>query len=245
MGRLAAGRPRHVLLHGQAGARPARLTVCLEHRPPRDRGRRWCMLALGLPLGLIAALRRAHRRSTGASSSSPCSALSCRHSCSASCSSTSSRSSSTAFPLGGSGSLHAPRAARRVTLGIAGSRLVRAHAALDRAEHQRPRTTCATLERKACSERVVVQSPRDAQRGRPDHHHGRSRPRASFLGGVLVIEKVFGWPGLGELDLAGGQQQRHPVDHGHRVDRGLLRGDSSTWWPTSPNAAVDPRVAYA
>ena len=35
-----------------------------------------------------------------------------------------------------------------------------------------------------------------------------------FMSGVVVVESVFGWPGIGQLDLAGDPARRHPDHHG-------------------------------
>ena len=46
-----------------------------------------------------------------------------------------------------------------------------------------------------------------------------------FLGGVLIIERVFAWPGIGDQAWRGNHVQRYPDGHGHRPDRRILRHD--------------------
>ena len=43
-----------------------------------------------------------------------------------------------------------------------------------------------------------------------------------FMSGVVVVESVYGWPGIGQLDVAGDPGPRHPHHHGGDPDGGDL-----------------------
>ena len=196
-------------------------------------------LLIGIPLGLAAALKR-RTVVDRASSYSRCSGSSCPPSCSASCCSTSSHSRGW-FPLGGYGSFqHLVLPA--FTLGVAGAawyaRMLRS-TTLNILSEDYVRMARA----KGLPERVVV--------GRHVMRNAISPiitmvglDVGIFLGGVLVIEQVFAWPGIGDQAWRAITFNDIPMVMGTVLFAAFFVTIFNLV-ADLVNAAIDPRVKYA
>ena len=79
-------------------------------------------------------------------------------------------------------------------------RLQPLHAGLA-ARRARTATTCARpAPRASASARVLVQ-PRAAQRADPDRHGRRASTSARIIGGLIITESIFEYPGMGDFFL--------------------------------------------
>ena len=65
-----------------------------------------------------------------------------------------------------------------------------------------------------------------------------------FLGGVLIVEQVFGWPGIGQQAWNAISANDIPVVLGHRHRR-RDRGRDLQPCADIANALLDPRIKYA
>ena len=63
-----------------------------------------------------------------------------------------------------------------------------------------------------------------------------------FMRGVVVVESVFGWPGIGQLAWQAIQRVDIPIIMGVTLVSALSPSCSAICWPTSIAPLIDPRI---